>query len=405
MLLLATMLNYMDRQTLSQSATDISRELRLTNEDYGKLERGFGLAFATGGLAIGFVADRIPLRFLYPAVLMAWSAAGFATGWADGFGPLLVCRIALGFFEAGQWPCALIASQRLLARRDRTLGNSLLQSGASLGAITTPIIVQAMVSDAPGTWRGPFQVIGAMGLVWSLGWVLLIKPNDLAPVVSEPITTEEMPKKSRGLFARRFLVLIVVVVTINLCWHFYRAWLPKLLREQHGYSRGAVNYFTSAYYIATDVGCLGAGLIVQVLGRRGWRVHSARMLAFAACAALAALSVLVALLPAGPLLLGLLLLIGAGALGVFPLYYAFSQELTTRHQGKVTGTLSFIAWLSAALMHWEIGRWVDRTHSYAAVIMGSGLMPIVALAVLALFWDRPTARLKPPLAPSNSHAP
>ena len=74
------MLNYMDRQTLSQSATDISRELDLSNEDYGKLEQGFGLAFAAGGLVLGFVADRVSLRWLYPAVLLAWSAAGLRHG-------------------------------------------------------------------------------------------------------------------------------------------------------------------------------------------------------------------------------------------------------------------------------------------------------------------------------------
>src|ERR1700704_1508234 len=85
LLLLATMLNYMDRQTLSQSATDISRELGLTNEVYGELEQGFGLAFAAGGLVLGFVADRVSLRWLYPAVLLAWSAAGLATGWARNF--------------------------------------------------------------------------------------------------------------------------------------------------------------------------------------------------------------------------------------------------------------------------------------------------------------------------------
>ena len=58
LLLLATMLNYMDRQTLSQMATDIGRELRLSNEDYGKLELGFGLAFAAGGVVTGILVDR-----------------------------------------------------------------------------------------------------------------------------------------------------------------------------------------------------------------------------------------------------------------------------------------------------------------------------------------------------------
>ena len=131
LILLATMLNYMDRQTLSQSATDISKELQLRNEDYGNIELAFGLAFAAGGILLGFAADRVSLRWLYPAVLIAWSAAGFATGWVRGYEGLLACRVFLGFFEAGQWPCALAASQRLLTRSDRALGNSLIQDRKS----------------------------------------------------------------------------------------------------------------------------------------------------------------------------------------------------------------------------------------------------------------------------------
>src|SRR5262249_57522393 len=53
MLLLATMLNYMDRQTLAQMAQRIGRELHLSNEQYGTLETGFGLAFAAGGIITG----------------------------------------------------------------------------------------------------------------------------------------------------------------------------------------------------------------------------------------------------------------------------------------------------------------------------------------------------------------
>ncbi len=36
---------------------------------------------------------------------------------------------------------ALVTAQRMLSRRDRPLGNSIIQSGASLGAIATPIVV------------------------------------------------------------------------------------------------------------------------------------------------------------------------------------------------------------------------------------------------------------------------
>ena len=78
----------------------------------------------------------------------------------------------LGFFEAGHWPCALVTAQRLLARRDRPLGNSILQSGASLGAIATPIVVLALDDRLrPDSWRLPFRVIGALGVVWVVAWL------------------------------------------------------------------------------------------------------------------------------------------------------------------------------------------------------------------------------------------
>ena len=109
-MLLATMLNYMDRQALSQQAAEIRGELKLSNEDYGNLETGFGIAFAVGGVATGFMVDRFSLRWMYPAVLLLWSAVGFATGWVTDYRELMICRVLLGFAEAGQWPCALAAA-------------------------------------------------------------------------------------------------------------------------------------------------------------------------------------------------------------------------------------------------------------------------------------------------------
>lgn len=446
LLLLALMLNYMDRQTLSLTIVPISKDLRLSNTQYGMLEEGFGYAFAIGGLLAGWLADRFSVRWLYPLIVLLWSGAGLATGYADhigqalaplaaawwpaavdpdsatscGFLGFLVCRTALGFFEAGQWPCALITTQRLLEPADRPFGNGLLQSGASVGAILTPLVVQALVSDQPGSWRGPFVVIGTIGVLWIPLWLWLVagvrldplprgQPADLrrtVPATGRTRWPEAMGRRFLAavprvlssfagflagggwLLVRRVLALAVVVVAINLTWHFFRAWLPKLLEEYHGYQAASVRYFIVAYYIATDLGCLTAGFAVKLLTARWMSVHAARLSVFLTCALLTALSTVVSGLGPGPLLLGLLLLIGFGSLGLFPNYYSLTQEITPRHQGKLTGLFGFVCWVATAEMQPLVGQHVDRTQSYAAGIFWAGLAPAVALLTLCLLWGR-----------------
>ncbi|MGE0759200.1 MAG: MFS transporter, partial [Pirellulaceae bacterium] len=262
MLLLSLVLNYMDRQTLSLTITAIEQEIGLNNTQYGRLEKGFGYAFAIGAVAFGMIADQVSIRWLYPLVLLGWSAAGLATGYADRLGAWLapqltqfvdlralslgseearsdielseasltaylgffVCRVVLGFFESGLWPCALITTQRLLSRGDRPLGNSILQSGASLGAILTPVVVGAfapavaiaesttaaeVVSASAGWWRSPFVVIGALGLLWIGPWFWIVSGLDLS---RPPVRRDEIAGKPQGIswgdrlvFARRFI--------------------------------------------------------------------------------------------------------------------------------------------------------------------------------------------------------
>jgi len=393
LLLFATMINYMDRQTLANAAVRITQELGLTKEQYGDLELAFGWAFAVGSLVFGFVADRVSVRWLYPLVLGLWSMMGFLCAWTSGYNELLFLRTLLGFFEAGHWPCALKTTHALLSVKDRTMGNSMLQSGASMGAIITPLIMRAMMTDAPGTWRLPFQVVGAIGLVWVLVWFIAIRPRDLDSAPTGRTTNEQDSPGAFSLWqvvrSRRFAASLILVLCIHTAWQLLRVWLPMFLQKGRGYSESGTLYFVAAYYVATDIGCLTAGAASLWLTRRGVTPLDARTRVMLGCAILTSLSMLVAALPRGPALLGVLLLIGAGALGVFPCYYSFAQELSSRHVGKVTGLLATTVWAISSPVHKYFGRMVDRSGSFDLGICLTGLAPLIGYIAIRLLWHKP----------------
>ena len=131
LLLCASLINYMDRQALANLSPRIVEELKLSKEQYASVEKVFGYAFAAGSIVFGFVADAVSVRWLYPAVLLAWSGAGIATAFSDDLDGLLFCRMLLGFFEAGHWPCAMQTTRRVLAPGDRGLGDAAPRAAAA----------------------------------------------------------------------------------------------------------------------------------------------------------------------------------------------------------------------------------------------------------------------------------
>ena len=388
------MINYMDRLTLNQTAKRVMTELDLDHAGYGKLEAVFSIAFAIGAVIAGWMVDRWNVWWLYPSAVAAWSLAGFATGLARTVEALFICRALLGLMESGHWPCALRTTQRLLPPEQRTLGNSILQSGAAVGSIFTPLIVLGFLAWT-GSWRPPFLVIGGLGLFWVVLWLALVKRHDLAgPAGEVGSTAGTRPARQAGptfatiLRDRRFWILALVVSSINCAWHFFRVWLPLFLQDVHRYGTAQANLFMSGYYLATDAGALTAGFVALWLARRGASVHRSRLIVFLGGALLTTLSLLTTQLSAGPLLLIVFLVIGFGALAVFPPYYSFSQELTVQHQGKLSGSLGFISWSSVAVVQWLAGRSVKETGSYALGLTFAGLTPLMGFLAVALFWGR-----------------
>lgn len=384
------MINYMDRMTLSGASVRVTGELGLSELQYGNLELAFGWAFAAGSLVFGFLADRFSVRWLYPCVLGAWSLMGVAGGWSHGFEQLLVCRTLLGFFEAGHWPCAIKTTFALLEEKDRTMGNSILQSGASLGAVVTPQILKALMSEQEGSWRHAFVVVGCIGFLWVAVWFFCVRGRDL-----ENTPTAGPGQKETGMSAilrsGRFWAVAFLIIGAQTAWHIYRVWLMKFLETGRGYEPQAALNFNSVYFVATDVGCILAGVVSLWLARTwGCTPHQSRRYVYCGGCVLTSLSILLPWMDKGWALLVVLLLIGAGSLSLFPCYYSFVQELSPAHVGRLTGILSLWVWGVTSPMHSVFGWIADRTKSYDAGLVAAGLAPWLGVLALWSLWKQDT---------------
>lgn len=394
----ATLLNYANRVTVTQNSREIIASFATDPAGYGKAESRFGLGFAAGGLLFGILADWISIRWLYPLLVVAWSLCGMASGFAESLETFGASRFLLGLFEAGHWPCALRMTQRTFLPGQRTWGNGILQSGASAAQVLVPpLLILLNRWDSTG-WRWSCWLTGGCAFPWVIAWLWSVRESDVRRPVFQtdeqsagagaPQVLDEMPLW-KVFASRRWWLLLLTVVSINVPWHYIRVWMPDTLRVDHGYEKEFVNYFSSAYYVATFFGSVSAGWIIHRLVGLGWNVHRSRMAVFFGFSLLVACSIPAAFLSRGTTLLGLLLLTGVGSLGVAPIYYSLNQELSGRNQGKVGGSLSFLLWSILAMMQQEVGKLVTadpgiRPYLFAAV----GILPLVACGALAAGWGK-----------------
>ncbi|MGH7995984.1 MAG: MFS transporter, partial [Opitutaceae bacterium] len=164
LLLAATVLSYLDRQTVAICAPAISKEFHLSNEQFGGLLAAFRWTYAAAQVPAGWLADLFGFRGLYAVALGLWSLAGGAAAWSRSDRALGSARAVLGVGEAFNTPCALLVTAEVLPPEDRDLGNGLFNSGAAIGALIAPLVIGPIA--VRWGWRTAFAAVGSLGALW-----------------------------------------------------------------------------------------------------------------------------------------------------------------------------------------------------------------------------------------------
>jgi ACS family hexuronate transporter-like MFS transporter len=89
-------------------------------------------------------------------------------------------------------------------------------------------------------------------------------------------------------------------------------------------------------------------------------------------------------------MLAILLISGAGALAIFPIYYSFAQDVSPMHLGKVTSVLATGGWLASSAVHPWFGWLKEQTGNYDIGLFLISILPIFPLIALYLFWPDDT---------------
>jgi len=392
MMLLATVVNYIDRQTLGSVASFIKADFKLNEQGYGTLEAYFGYSYAVFLIIAGFMADRANLRWLYPIALLVWSAAGFATGFVETLVQLQICRAILGAGEAFNWPVAIGVIRRIIPREAQGFASGIFNSGMTFGAVVTPLLVLAMVGTHGEGWRRLFVLVGAAGSIWVVLWLLGTggaRAVELSRPLEDSSATEVVMPFRLIFLMRTFWITLAVGIAVNMSWHFYRVWLPRHLVVDLRFSDHQLQYLLIAFYLTADAGSIALGFMTRRLVSVRCPVERARKIVLFWAAVLCLLPVAILFNPGRAVMVPLYCLAGAGIMGVFVMFYAFSQDISAGHTSKCVGLIGAFAWLINSKLHPWVGHFAD-THApvigkFAPMIVAAGLLPLVA-AFVALAW-------------------
>lgn len=375
----ATVLNYMDRQTLGIVAPLVQREFNLDNAQLGLLFSAFYVTYGVSVALMGEVIDRVSIRLSFALVVAWWSLATGFTAVSRTFWQLFGFRMLLGIGEAGNWPATARLVSMYIPPHERTLANSIYMGGGSLGlVIVQPLLVWLSLWYG---WRAGFVVIGAISTVWIATWIWWFRPSRVSSLARHDAPASDRAASWAGIVRLpRFWGLIVASFFGNACLYFLMNWLPTYLVQDRGFrfnmTLGGVVIIP---FIGLDLGYLVSGFAVLRLSRRSGDVGRARRIVLITAASLMAIS-----MASTPMVqsnvVGLMLLFG-GTLGMAAWnsnYLCFVEELSPRKVSAVAGVIGSAGAFAGAITLWLFGVVSQAAGSFAPVFAAVAVMIWIA---------------------------
>src|SRR6266851_10276761 len=183
LLFASTVINYIDRQTLSVLGPYLKNDYHWNNEQFALIVISFRVAYSVGQTISGRFIDRIGTRKGLTIPVIWYSLAAMFTSFAVGLRSFAFFRFLLGAGESANWPAATKAVSEWFPKRERGWAVALFDSGSSIGGAISPFLVLWIYFR--WGWRPAFMVPGALGFLWLIVWRWLYYPPEAHPRISQ----------------------------------------------------------------------------------------------------------------------------------------------------------------------------------------------------------------------------
>lgn len=372
LLVLAVVVNYIDRGNLALAAPQIKTEWGMSASQLGVLLSAFFWTYTALQFAVGWMVDRFNAIVLLSIGYFVWSLSTAATGFSTGFTTFLAMRLLLGAGESVMFPASSKICALHLPEQARGFANGMIMAairwGSAVGTLGGGMLI------AKCGWRPTFVAVGLIGLLWLPAWSRW-KPR--TPQKPAP-ANEGAPGFAAILSKRSFWGAAFGHFSGNYLLYFMISWLPYYLVQERHLAMTAMVGIAGMLYVVDSIASLAAGWMTDRLIRGGDSPTFARKSAMAVGFTLAALSVTACAFSSQRTylwcLVGIAISCGTCAAGNF----AFAQTLAgARATGRWTGLQNGIANLSGVVGPALTGFVVDRTGHFGLAFGITALVMVI----------------------------
>ena len=280
---LGTVINYIDRSALSvmwwAEGDCIAKDLGYTTQDIAKQQYAiilniFMVFYAIGQSVMGRVFDRVGTRIGFVLSITIWSIATMLHAAARSVLSFSIFRAFLAVGEAGNWPGAVKSNAEWFPQKERAVAQGIFNAGASIGSVISPPLI-AILFVFVG-WQVTFFVLGALGLIWIIPWLVLNKTSpDKHPWITEeeralilggkpeekkPVEDDEEKLSIQQILSHKesWSVLISRFFHEPIWWLFV-GWMPIYLAATYGFNVKSIGAFAWVPYVGAAFGSIAGG--------------------------------------------------------------------------------------------------------------------------------------------------